>query len=474
MKQIYRVIVLVLSLALLSGCSKISTQTTEDEELTTEQTTEEIANNTTSEEATTEEQDPSALDEDILDEMIQNALQKMTIQEKIGQMFLVNIELLDPASPKSYNYQKITDKMKKTLSEYPVGGVIFFSRNIQTRKQTKTFISRLQKVSKYPLFISVDEEGGEVSRIANNSNMGTTKFPSMKTIGDTGDESKAFEVGDTIGKEIHELGFNLDFAPVADLDTNPDSPEIGDRSFSSDPEIAGKMVAEVVKGLQGQNVSATLKHFPGHGSASEDTHKGYADITQSIKRLREVEFVPFQSGIEAGADLIMVSHLAITSVTDNKTPASMSPLIITEILRNELGYQNIVITDALNMKAITDYYTPAKAAVTAIEAGADILLMPENLEEAFDAVSQAILDGDLDEKRIDESVTRILKVKIKRGVISLDDPLLQKTEEEENTTEQSTAEATEETAIESEKDTTSKQKVEKENKEDAANAKEEE
>ena len=443
MKRTYRMIAVFMAVLMLVGCSgKTEEATTATEKSTTEEATaQEEA--TTNEETTTTEQEattqiePTQLEETVVDELIQNALNKMTIEEKIGQMFIANIELLDPASPESYDYQKITKKMKDTLKNYPVGGVIFFSRNIQTPKQTKTFIRRLQKVSKYPLFVSVDEEGGEIARIANNPKMKTTKFPPMAEIGATGDEEKAFEVGDTIGREIHALGFNLDFAPVADLETNPDSPEIGNRAFSDDPEVAGKMVAQVVKGLQGQNVSATLKHFPGHGSASADTHKGYANITQSIKQLREVEFVPFQAGIEAGADLIMVSHLAITSVTDNKTPASMSSLIITEILRNELGYQNLVITDALNMKAITKFYTPGEACVTAINAGADLLLMPENLEEAFDAVYQAVLEGKLDEKRIDESVTRILKIKILRGVISLEDPLLEPvkaTEEEEATT----------------------------------------
>lgn len=432
MKRIYRIIAIFLSITLLSGCGYKGNALSK-EDMSLDGSSEEIAENhteSTTAETTTEELNPSDLEGTVLDEMIQNAVKKMTLQEKIGQMFLVNIELLDPASPESYQYQNITKKMKKTLKDYPVGGVIFFSRNIQTRKQTKTFIRRLQKTSQYPLFIAVDEEGGEISRIANNKKMKTTKFPTMKTIGDTGDITKAFEVGDTIGREISELGFNLDFAPVADLYSNPDSPEIGERSFGSDPEMTGSMVAEVVKGLQGQNVSATLKHFPGHGSAKEDTHKGYADITQSIKELRESEFIPFQAGIEAGADLIMVSHLAITSVTENKTPASMSSLIVTEILRNELGYQNIIVTDALNMKAITNYYTPGKAAVEAIEAGVDLLLMPENLEEAFDSVYQSILTGDIDEKRIDESVTRIIKTKIVRGVISLEDPLLLPVEEE--------------------------------------------
>lgn len=359
------------------------------------------------------------IDDETIDTMLQRALSNMTLQEKIGQLFIVNLEELDEQS----ECKTISKGMKEKLKNYPVGGVIFFSRNIENPKQTKQFIQQLQKASQYPMFISVDEEGGEISRIGNNPKMKTTKFPPMAEIGKTDNEEKAYEVGKTIGAEIKNLGFNLDFAPVADLETNPHSPEIGKRAFSDDPNVAGKMVAQVVIGLQEENVSATLKHFPGHGSASEDTHKGYADISQSIKQLREVEFIPFQAGIEAGVDLIMVSHLTIRNVTDEKIPASLSSLIITEILRSELGYQNLVITDALNMKAITKYYTPGEAAIKAVEAGADLLLMPDQLEEAFDTLYQAVLEGKFDEKRIDESVIRILKIKIERGVIEKSDSL---------------------------------------------------
>lgn len=405
---------LIFFMLTFTGCSKKNEIKNEDSNHTEEVVTTEVVM-----------ENEEEFDDDIRDNMIQTALANMTLQEKIGQLMIVNLELLDDST----ECQAITKKMKEKIKNYPVGGVIFFARNIDTPKQTKQFIQSLQKSSKYPMFISVDEEGGEISRIGNNPKMKTTKFPSMSEIGKSGDEEKAFQVGDTIGKEIKELGFNLDFAPIADLETNPNSPEIGKRSFSSDPEIAAKMVAKVVEGLQGQNVSATLKHFPGHGSAEDDTHKGYADINQSIKQLREVEFIPFQAGIEAGVDFVMVSHLSICNVTDEKTPASLSSLMITEILRNELGYQNLIITDALNMKAITKFYSSGDAAVRAINAGADLLLMPENLEEAFDALYQAVLEGKLDEKRIDESITRILKIKLERGVIEKNDPLFTKKQE---------------------------------------------
>lgn len=368
--------------------------------------------------------DPSTLDDITLDALTADILTDMTVEEKVGQLFIVNIEQLEPAPGKSYKYYEITSTMKKNMEKYHIGGYIFFSRNLKSREQTKTFIKNLQGVSKIPLFISVDEEGGAVSRIGKNKKMGTTYFPPMQEIGDTGSPTEAFEVGNTIGQEIRELGFNLDFAPIADLLVNESNTEIGDRSFGSDPKMVGEMVAEMVRGLQGQGVSATLKHFPGHGGASGDTHKGYADITNSIQELRKVEFIPFKAGIKVGADLIMVSHLAVTNVTNETVPASLSPLILEDILRTELGYENIIITDALNMKSITNEYTSGEAAVTAISAGADILLMPKDFEDAYEELLEAVKNGDIKESRIDKSISRILRIKLKRGVIPLDSPLI--------------------------------------------------
>lgn len=368
--------------------------------------------------------DPSTLDDITLDALTADILTNMTLEEKIGQLFIVNIEQMEPADGESYKYYQITETMKKNMEKYHVGGYIFFSRNIKTPKQTTTFINNLQKTSKIPLFISVDEEGGAVSRIGKNKKMETTYFPPMKAIGDTNNPTEAFEVGNTLGIEIGALGFNLDFAPVADLRVNESNTEIGDRSFGSDPKMVANMVSELVRGLQGQGVSATLKHFPGHGGASGDTHKGYADITNSIQELRKVEFVPFKAGIKAGVDLIMVSHLAVTNVTNETVPASLSPLILEDILRTELGYDNLIITDALNMKSITNEYSSGDAAVTAITAGADILLMPKNFEDAYEDLFDAVKAGDIKETKIDKSVSRILRIKLKRGVIGLDSPLI--------------------------------------------------
>lgn len=352
------------------------------------------------------------LDEITLDGMVSDVLSKMTLEEKIGQMFIVCTDSLDFDAE-----TEVSEKMKEKLSEYKPGGVIFFSYNLKDREQVKTMIQDIQETEDIPLFISVDEEGGSVARIANSKNMQTTKFPAMAEIGKSGDSKKAYEVGETIGKEIKELGFNLDFAPVADINTNEENTEIGNRSFGSDAKIVSQMVAQEVKGLQAQGVSSTLKHFPGQGQCGEDTHKGYVNLNATIDRLRDVEFLPFKSGISAGVDMVMMSHVAVSQVTGKETPASLTKLMVNDILREELQFDNVIITDAMNMKVITKFYDADQAAVMAVEAGNDMILMPDNFEQAYEGILEAVKDGTLSESQIDESVSRILAVKIKRGIL---------------------------------------------------------
>lgn len=373
-----------------------------------------------------EETKKEGLDEVTIEGMAQDILDEMTLEEKIGQMFIVELDSLDPTDES--DERTLTDGMKKTIERYHVGGVILFARDIQTRKQTKKLTSDLQDASKIPMFISVDEEGGSVSRIASNKKMKTTSFPSMSEIGQTNDEKKAYEVGKTIGNDIQKLGFNLDFAPVADVLTNEKNVEIGDRSFGTDAELVAKMVAQEVKGLQEQNVSATLKHFPGHGDVISDTHKGYVASDTGIKTLRKREFVPFESGIEAGCDFVMVSHINLNKVTQDETPASLSKLVIEDILRGELGFEKIVVTDAMNMQAITKFYEDTEAAKMAVQAGNDMILMPNNLKKAFEGIEEAVEEGEIEEKDIDESVKRILSVKLERGIISEDTTLIKQGE----------------------------------------------
>ena len=365
--------------------------------------------------------DPENLDDITMDALVDEAMKQMTLEQKIGQLFIVCTDSLD------FNAEtEMTDEMKTNLEKYQPGGVILFSFNLDHREQTTEFIQDMKETTKIPMFISVDEEGGNVARIANTDGMGTTKFPSMATIGETGDPSQAYTVGDTVGREISELGFNLDFAPVADLSTNEDNTEIGERSFGSDPDMVSQMVSQEVKGLQNNGVSAALKHFPGQGNAGEDTHKGYVNLDVTIDGLRDNEFLPFEEGIAAGADMIMMSHVSVKGITQSDIPASLSSLMVNDILREELQYDGIIITDAMNMKIITKFYEAGQAAVSAIKAGNDMILMPDNFESAYEAVSEAVEEGTLSEKRINASVRRILEVKIRRGILPLNSSILEK------------------------------------------------
>lgn len=343
-----------------------------------------------------------------LDDKINQIIQKMSLEEKAAQLFFIT-----PESLTGVNVATVAgDTTKQALEQYPVGGIIYFAQNIIDEEQITEMISNSQSYCNIPLFIGVDEEGGSlVSRIANNPNFQVPSFPNMAEIGATGDPAKAYEVGTTIGGYLKQYGFNFNFAPVADVLTNPENTAIGERSFGSDASLVADMVEQEVKGLQEQEVSAVVKHFPGQGGASADTHKDAAVINLSLEKLKTNEFLPFQSGIEAGVDAVMVGHLQVPQVISDDTPASLSSKMITDILRKDLGYDGVVITDSLSMEAITKYYTSSEAAVMCIQAGADMILMPEDFQEAFQGILNAIRDGSISEERINESLTRILKIK---------------------------------------------------------------
>ena len=345
-------------------------------------------------------------------------LKNMTLEEKVGQIFVVNLEQLDRRKGDYYEFRKFTKAMEESIEKYHVGGVILFSRNISKRKQTKALTSALASAGRTPLFISVDEEGGRVSRIAANKKMKTTLFPSAEEIGKTKDDEYAYEMGKMIGAEIKELGFNVDYAPVADVKTSELNEEIGDRSFGSDPDKVSEYVSAFIQGLHRENIGAALKHFPGQGASDGDTHKESVDIDRSIARLRKTDFVPFKAGIAADADFVMVSHISVSKVTESSAPASMSDLIMQTILRDELGFQKIIITDAFDMASIIDFYTPGEAAYNAFKAGVDIILMPEDLGAAYQEILSKVQDGTLGQERLDDAVLRILAVKIQRGIIS--------------------------------------------------------
>lgn len=329
----------------------------------------------------------------------QALLAELTLREQVLQMFIVTPSQLDRAQ----------------VENRAVGGVIFFAEDIQTPEQVTGQIAALQSASAIGMFISVDEEGGRVARLGSNPAMGMTKLPDM---GGIASDEAAYQVGLTLAGELGRYGFNLDFAPVADVNSNPANPVIGSRAFSSDPETAAGRVAACVAGFREGGMLCTLKHFPGHGDTAADSHLGAAVSGKTLEELRQCELLPFAAGIEAGAPLVMVGHISLPRITGDETPACLSEELTTGLLRRELGFAGVIITDSMSMRAITDGYTAAEAAVLAIRAGADIVLMPEDLDAAVEGVMAALEAGELTEQRIDESVTRILSLKLEQGIIS--------------------------------------------------------
>lgn len=274
-------------------------------------------------------------------------------------------------------------------------------------------ISTTQSYSKYSLFFSVEEEGGEISYLAKSGLM--DNVGNMAEIGASGDSTKAKEAGSAVASGLAEYGFNVNLAPVADVILEGNT-VLGERSFGSNAGEVSAMVAANVEGMEENGISACLKHFPGLGSSLEDTEAGMAVSEKTLEDFETTDFLSFQAGIDAGADFVMVSHLSVPEIVGDNTPCSFSEKMITEVLRGQLGFEGVVITDAMNMAAITEYYTADEAAVKAILAGADMIMMPEDFETAYNGVLEAVNNGTISEERINESLRRIYRVKCKDKV----------------------------------------------------------
>jgi len=344
-------------------------------------------------------------------------LHSMTLEEKIGQLFIIRpddleLNLTSEQINDSTNNGavELDTNIQETLKKYPIGGVSLFGKNILNPTQLTTFISDMQKQSTIPLFVSIDEEGGTVSRIAKSPNFDVPKFESMQKIGETKNVAKAKDVGFTIGSYLKSYGVNLDFAPVADINTNPKNIVIGNRSFGNDPDLVSKMVFAEISGLHEAGIMSCVKHFPGHGDTKGDTHTGEVSIEKTWEELKKCELVPFINSIDT-TDMVMISHITIPNITSDGIPASLSNEIIEGKLRKELGYKGVVISDAMEMGAITKKYSSEESAVKAVLAGVDIILMPESFVESYNGIYDAVKNGVINETRIDDSVLRILNLK---------------------------------------------------------------
>lgn len=335
---------------------------------------------------------------------------RMTLEEKVYQLFIITPEALTDVDTVTAAGQTT----EKALEQYPVGGLVYFAKNLVDSAQTQTMLSKTQEYAlntqEVPLFLCVDEEGGKVTRIAGNSSFGVKNVGDMRDITDS---QRAYEAGAYIGSYLKDLGFNFDFAPDADVLTNGGDDAIGARSFGDNPQLVASFAGAVSDGLHEQGILSTFKHFPGHGAVKQDTHDGFAYSDKTYEQFMEAEWIPFQKAQDFGIDAVMVGHISLPNVTGDETPASLSEKMISQILRNDLGYDGLIITDALNMGAIVQNYSSSEAAVSAVLAGADLLLMPADFHEAATGVIAAAEDGIIPKARIDDAVIRIVATKLK-------------------------------------------------------------
>ncbi len=343
---------------------------------------------------------------------IENLLARMTLEQKVAQLFFVTPEAVT-------GFGQVTEAGSVTqtaLSERTPGGIIYFDKNLLNKDQTKALLTGTQKyameASGIPILLGVDEEGGAVARIAKNGDFGIENTDSMEKIGKSGDTDNARKAGEHIGEYLSDLGFNVDFAPVADVQMEDGSSAIGDRSFGSDAGLVSSMAISLSDGLKENGIIPCMKHFPGFGRADENTDFAYVKLGTELSSLESKDLIPYADAINNGTNMIMAGNMSFPAISGDDRPACMSSTIITDVLRKKMGYNGVVITDALSAEAVVSKYSSGEAAVAVIKAGGDMLLMPKDYNEAYQAVMDAVSDETITEDRIDESVRRILTVKL--------------------------------------------------------------
>lgn len=346
-------------------------------------------------------------------DQIKEKIDNMTLDEKIGQLINAGFDGI-----------ALDDNAKSLIKDDKIGGIILFGENVKSVPQLVNLTNSIKfenSSNKIPMFISVDEEGGSVSRMPKE----LRKFPSNRIIGDRNDDKLSYNIGKMIGKEIRSFGFNMNYAPVLDINSNPNNKVIGNRSFGNNVEVVSRLGIQTMKGLMDSNTISVVKHFPGHGDTSIDSHISLPVVEKDLEKLNSFEFIPFKKAIENGVDAIMVSHILLTQI-DNNNPATMSKAVVSDILRGDLGFNGVIITDDMTMGAITQNYSIENAAINSINAGTDIILVChqyKNIKSTIEAIKKAVnVNKTISEERINESVYRILKLKEK---YNLNDKLIE-------------------------------------------------
>jgi beta-N-acetylhexosaminidase len=347
-------------------------------------------------------QEPSP--EEQLEQIIADAIGTMPLEDKVAGLFFVTPESITGVSTAI----KAGEGTQEALGKYGVGGIIYSAKNMKTNEQLTEMIANTVTYTRYPLFFGIDEEGGTVSRLT-SSGLAQGVDAAAK-IGATNDPENAYQAGLTTGGNLLPMGFNVDFAPVADI-ANIDKSVMADRSYGADATVVTPYVLGMLRGLSEKGITGCLKHFPGIGATTADTHEGVSTSERTAEEFRSQEFTVFQAGIEAGAKMVMVGHIAAPSLTGDNMPCSLSEVVVTQILRQELDFEGVIITDAMDMGAISTYYDSGEAAIMALKAGCDMVLMPEDFEKAYRAVLQAVSDGTISEERVNDSLKRIYRIK---------------------------------------------------------------
>lgn len=352
-------------------------------------------------------------------DLIGKAIKQMTMEEKVGQMLMPDFR-----NWKGQNVTKMNAEIAQLVKDYHLGGVILFRENTVTAEQTTKLVTAYQEASeKYGLLVSIDQEGGIVTRLQTG-----TDFPGNMAIGATRSEEVAKRVGKAIGEELNALGINMNFGPALDVNNNPDNPVIGVRSFGEDPELVGKMGNAYIKGLHESGTAATAKHFPGHGDTAVDSHVGLPEVPHDMDRLKKVELYPFQQAMDAGIDAVMTAHVTFPKIDDTKViskkdgteialPATLSQKVLTGLMREQMGFKGVIVTDAMNMGAIVEHFGAVEAAIRSVKAGTDIVLMPVGLEAVANGLYDAVNKGEISNQKIEQSVERILTLKLNRGIV---------------------------------------------------------
>lgn len=412
---------LLVCLSFLVDCSSTETSSEDDSSCKSENVIEEVS-----------QKEESLFDDDVI-----QIVNSMTIREKIGQTFLMSFRYWKdgPSSNEKY-ITKINDEIIKIIRAYHIGGVILFSENLSNTESFMKFISDMQlkalESKNLPLLMGIDQEGGIVTRLSQG-----TYFPEAARFGRSKDSHNAFICGSYIGEELFAAGFNCDFAPVCDVNSNPKNPIIGPRAYSSDALVVADFSSQMYLGLKSQNIIACGKHFPGHGDTYVDSHIGLPCVNKTRSEWESLELIPFKDNIALSIPMIMTAHIQYPKIDPGLIyaeksrkniyrPATLSSVILTDILRKELGFKGVICTDALEMKAISANFTECQAIMEALKAGADMLCNPVNIvcrndvykmEDIFLKVEKALAEGSLLEDRLTESVCRIVQLKKNYGIL---------------------------------------------------------